>query len=878
MSKTPKHTFQAIEAGDLSAGQARAELQHLAAEIARHDALYHQKDAPEISDADYDALVRRNAAIELRFPDLVRPDSPSRRVGSAPAEAFGKIRHDVPMLSLGNAFADEDVADFVARVRRFLGLGGGAPLAFTAEPKIDGLSISIRYEKGRLVQAATRGDGAEGENVTQNVMTIKEIPHTLKGADVPDLIDVRGEIYLGHDDFRALNEAQAAVGEKVFANPRNAAAGSLRQLDSSITAKRPLRFFAYAWGAASKLPAKTQSGVVVAYRNWGLPANPRMKVCRDADEMIAFYRDLGDRRARLGYDIDGVVYKVDDLALQERLGFVSRAPRWAIAHKFPAEQATTILRDIEIQVGRTGSLTPVAKLEPVTVGGVVVSNATLHNEDEIARKDVRIGDTVIVQRAGDVIPQVVSVVLDKRPKGAKKFAFPTECPVCKSAATREIDEKTGQPDVVRRCAGGLICAAQAKERLKHFVSRNAFDIEGLGDESIEYFFNADLIKNPADIFSLEARDRNRVPRLRDVEGFGDKSVEQLFRSINARREIELHRFIFALGIRNIGETTAQHIARLFDRPNDFIAFARSLLPARLKIWGDVLLDRCSPLPLHQSDASEHDAMALADLVRSAYRKEIHGKAKLRYLEGVGPVAAEAMTLGLYRFLREHPKERPDVLHALELSKLRTPKQIEKAIQAAHRLTPPQQLNVILSDAISSCEQAWEEFFLDLGNAFRGTIDVSFEIKEKLLEWPEVSSYFRGIMKGEFRLVENLSEISGVGDVAAFAILNFFSEAQNLRIVDELWVQLEVKQVARLAVRESAVTGKTVVFTGTLTKVSRNEAKAQAERLGAKVAGSVSKKTDYVIAGAEAGSKLDKAQELGVAVLTEDEWLALIGQG
>ena len=547
----------------LSEAEARAELERLAREIARHDELYYAQDDPEISDADYDALRQRNAAIEARFPSLIRTDSPSARVGAAPAAVFSKVRHAVPMLSLGNAFTEEDVVDFLARVRRFLGLAGEAVVELTAEPKIDGLSISLTYEDGRLVQAATRGDGTTGENVTPNVMTLKQVPRRLTGKGIPDLIEVRGEIYLRHDDFEKLNAEQAAAGAKVFANPRNAAAGSLRQLDSSITARRPLRFFAYGWGAASALPADTQFGVYERFEQWGLPLNPLMRLCRTAEEVLAFHREMEAQRATLGYDIDGVVYKVNRLDWQERLGFVSRAPRWAIAHKFPAEEVTTKLLDIEIQVGRTGALTPAAKLAPVTVGGVVVSNATLHNEDEIARKDIRIGDTVIVRRAGDVIPQVMGVVLDKRPKGAKPYKFPEVCPACGSAAVREVDEKTGRADVVRRCTGGLICPAQAKERLKHFVSRNAFDIEGLGEKQIEAFYDEGRIMQPADIFTLQQRDA-RLPedkRLAAKKGYGAKSIENLFKAIEARRKIGLDRFIYALGIRHVGETTARDLAK-----------------------------------------------------------------------------------------------------------------------------------------------------------------------------------------------------------------------------------------------------------------------------------------------------------------------------
>ena len=548
--------------GELTEVEAAAELKRLAEAIAHHDEVYYRQDAPEISDAEYDALRRRNAEIEARYPILRRADSPSQRVGAAPVEAFGKVRHALPMLSLGNAFDDAEVAEFAQRVRRFLGLGTQEPVEVVAEPKIDGLSISLTYESGRLALAATRGDGEEGENVTANVRTIRQVPQRLAGRGAPDRIEVRGEIYLPHADFKKLNEEQAAAGAKVFANPRNAAAGSLRQLDPSITARRPLRFFAYGWGDASSLPARTQSGVIHAFGSWGLPINPLMRVCAGVNDMLAFYREMALGRADLGYDIDGIVYKVNRLDWQERLGFVSRAPRWAVAHKFPAEEAVTRLLDITIQVGRTGALTPAAKLEPVTVGGVVVSNATLHNEDEIARKDIRVGDTVMVRRAGDVIPQVLGVVKEKRPHGAKPYKMPDVCPACGSHAVREVDEK-GRADVVRRCTGGLVCPAQRKERLKHFVSRNAFDIEGLGEKQIELFYDEGRIMQPADIFTLAARDA-RLPeaeRLAEKKGFGARSVENLFNAIEARRRIPLDRFIYALGIRHIGETTARDLAK-----------------------------------------------------------------------------------------------------------------------------------------------------------------------------------------------------------------------------------------------------------------------------------------------------------------------------
>jgi DNA ligase (NAD+) len=696
----------------LTDAEAAAELERLAREIAHHDDLYYAHDAPEISDADYDALRLRNGAIEARFPGLVRPDSPSSRVGAAPVAAFGKVRHAVPMLSLGNAFSEEDVVDFVARVRRFLGLAADQVVELTAEPKIDGLSISLTYRDGKLVQAATRGDGTEGENVTNNVLTMHQIPRRLTGKGVPELIEVRGEIYLRHDEFEKLNAEQAAAGQKVFANPRNAAAGSLRQLDASITARRPLRFFAYGWGAASTLPAETQSGVYESFQKWRLPLNPLMRVCETVEEVLAFHRRMEADRATLGYDIDGVVYKVNRLDWQTRLGFVSRAPRWAIAHKFPPQEAMTRLNDIEIQVGRTGALTPAAKLEPVTVGGVVVSNATLHNEDEIARKDIRIGDTVIIRRAGDVIPQVMGIVLDKRAKGSKPYKFPEVCPACGSAAVREVDEKTGRADVVRRCTGGLICPAQAKERLKHFVSRNAFDIEGLGDKQIELFYDEGRIMQPADIFTLAKRDA-RLPedkRLSEKKGFGAKSVENLFKAIEARRSIGLDRFIYALGIRHIGETTARDLAKAL---GTFAAFKSAGL-----------------------------AVAAGGKDSEAYR--------------------------------------------------------------------------------------------------------------------------------------DLDNIEGIGETVVDALSDFFSEPHNIRALDDLLAEVRVEPFVRTATSASPVTDKTIVFTGTLEKMTRGEAKALAERLGAKVAGSVSKKTDYVVAGADAGSKLTKAREAGVTVLTEEEWLKLAG--
>src|SRR5215475_2872028 len=576
----------------LTSAEAEKELDRLAKEIGRADRKYHGEDAPEISDADYDALRRRNAEIEARFPLLVRADSPSHRVGAAVSEKFAKILHAKPMLSLDNAFSDDDVADFLDRVRRFLGLKDDQDIAVTAEPKIDGLSASLRYEKGVLVQGATRGDGSEGEDITANLRTISDIPLRLKGKP-PAVLEVRGEVYMTHKAFEALNKRQAKDGKPTYANPRNSAAGSVRQLDPAITASRALNFFAYTWGEISELPAKSQSGMLEKFQEYGFIVNPLVKQCETLDAVLKFYRDIETKRAKLGYDIDGVVYKVDRLDLQERLGFVSRSPRWAVAHKFPAEQAETVLEDIEIQVGRTGKLAPVARLKPVTVGGVVVSNATLHNEDEIERLDARIGDSVVIQRAGDVIPQILRVITEKRPKSAKPYKFPEKCPVCGSHAVREVDEKTGKMDVDRRCTGGLICDAQTVERLKYFVGRDQFDIEGLGGTMIELFHEKGLLKEPADIFALTdkpekvskvlaahraalseerraAEGKEPVKKDKKEKEREDKVVENLMAAIERRRTIGLDRLINALGIRHVGETTARLLARHYRSIDAFL--------------------------------------------------------------------------------------------------------------------------------------------------------------------------------------------------------------------------------------------------------------------------------------------------------------------
>ena len=707
-----------VAARNLSRQQAEEVLAWLAAEIARHDTLYHAEDTPEISDADYDRLVRRNKAVEARFPGLVRADSPSGRVGAAPARGFAKIHHDVPMLSLANAFSDEDMEEFVGGLRRYLKDLSDDPavtLELLAEPKIDGLSASLLYREGVLERAATRGDGTTGEDITANVRTIAEIPAQLHGS-VPEVIEVRGEIYMTRDDFAGMNARQEAIGGKLFANPRNAAAGGVRQIDPEITRSRPLRFFAYGWGQLSAPVAARQSDFLARMHDWGLPVNQRTQLCRDLDTVKAVYQDLAAARAALPYDIDGVVYKVDRLDWQQRLGFVSRAPRWAIARKFPAEQAITRLNDIIIQVGRTGALTPVAVLEPVNVGGVIVSRATLHNADEIDRKDVRVGDQVIVQRAGDVIPQVVSVVLGSRPADAKSFTFPDRCP-----CALETPVIRPEGEVVARCSGELACPFQQVEKLRHFVSRGAFDIEGLGEKQIKLFFDKGVIRSPAAIYKLERWNETADPPLQDWDGWGAKSVDRLFEAIRERQTIGLDRFIYGLGIRQVGEATARLLARHY---------------------GD--------LPSWQ-----------AAMLRAAGER----------------------------------KESPDA---------RKPD--------------------------------------DVGEAFA-----------------------------------DLCNIDQIGLSVADDLIAFFSEPHNVAVVTDLAAELTVEPVVVADVANSPVAGKTVVFTGSLDTMSRSEAKSRAEALGAKVAGSVSAKTDYVVVGADAGSKARKATELGVKTLTEQAWLALIGQ-
>ncbi len=700
----------------LTKAQAKVEHKRLSLELEGHDKYYYQEDAPKISDAEYDALRKRFNAIEARFPEFVTDQSPSQKIGAAPSGKFRKVRHAVAMLSLDNAFAEQDVLDFAGRIRRFLKLDEGDKIDFSAEPKIDGLSMSLRYEGGELVTAATRGDGAEGEDVTANIRTLKDVPHKLKGHNVPDICEVRGEVYMTKKGFLALNERQKAAGDTIFVNPRNSAAGSLRQKDPAITASRPLGFFAYAWGQMSAMPEATQSGMIGWFERCGFKTNPLTKLCHSVEQLIAFHRKIEEQRAKLDYDIDGVVYKVDRIDWQERLGFVSRTPRWAIAHKFPAERATTVLRDIEIQVGRTGSFTPVGKLEPVGVGGVIVQNVTLHNEDYIKGiggdgeqlregRDIRIGDTVVIQRAGDVIPQVVDVVIDKRPKDAKPYHFPKKCPCPLHTDVVREETATGEEGSRARCTGEFACPYQKIEHLKLFASRRAFDIEGLGEKQIAFFFEQGWVEEPADIFTLPRRNSNL--KLEQIEGYGETSVRNLFAAIEERRRIALERFIFALGMRHVGETTALALARGYGSWKAF-----------------------------------HDAC-----------------------------------------LR--------------------------------------------------------------------------------------------VAKGDEEAMTEMDALDQIGDTVIASIKAYFGESHNRGIVERLTKEVTILDAERPK-SNSAIAGKTVVFTGSLERMTRDEAKAMAERLGAKAAGSVSKKTDYVVAGPGAGSKLAEAKKHGVEVLTEDEWLKMIG--
>jgi len=717
MAKAAK-TRKLPDVADLTRAQAKVEHMRLTLQLKALGEAYYDRDAPTISDAEYDALKARYKQLETHFPELFDLFSETYQVGASSARGFKKVRHAIPMPSLENAFAEQDVEDFVSTIRRFLKLDDDEKIAYSAEPKIDGLSMSLRYEGGELVTAATRGDGAEGEDVTANIRTLEDVPKKLKGRKVPRICEVRGEVYMTKKAFLALNERQKAAGDTVFANPRNSAAGSLRQKDSSITASRPLGFFAYAWGEMAEMPEDTQSGMIAWFEHCGFKTNPLTKICHSVEQLIAFHRKIEEQRARLDYDIDGVVYKVDRLDWQERLGFVSRTPRWAIAHKFPAERAMTVLRDIEIQVGRTGSFTPVGKLEPVGVGGVIVQNVTLHNEDYIRGignkgeelregRDIRIGDTVVIQRAGDVIPQVVDVVIDKRPKDAKEFHFPKKCPCPLHTDVVREETAAGEEGSRARCTCEFACPFQKIEHLRLFASRRAFDIEGLGEKQIQFFFEEQWVKEPADIFTLQKR--NAKLKLEEIEGYGETSVRNLFAAIEERRRISLERFIFALGMRHVGETTALALARGYGSWNAFHE-------ACLKVAKD-----------------DEDAIAEMDA------------------------------------------------------------------------------------------------------------------------------------------------LDQIGDTVIASIKAYFGESHNRGIVERLVKELDEIIDAERPKSNSAVSGKTVVFSGSLEKMTRDEAKATAERLGAKAAGSVSKKTDYLIAGPGAGSKLADAKKHGVTVLTEDEWLKMVGE-
>lgn len=864
--------FANIEIQHLDEQQALSELKRLAEEIARHDKLYFQKDDPEISDSDYDALRQRNLAIEDKFPDLVLDASPSKRVGAAPVDGFEKAAHAVPMLSLGNAFSREDVEDFSSRVRRFLSLDNDAPLPIVAEPKIDGLSISLTYSKGEFVRAATRGDGRVGEDVTHNIMTIAEIPKRIKG-NFPELFDIRGEVYMGHDDFVALNEQNEKTGQKTFANPRNAAAGSLRQLDPSITAKRPLKFFAYSLGDAQVLGVKHHSDVLAQFDAWGFPVNPLTKVCRSVDELMERYEHIALNRSDLGYDIDGVVYKVDDLALQERLGFVSRAPRWAVAHKFEAEKAVTQLEAIEIQVGRTGALTPVAKLTPVTVGGVVVSNASLHNEDEIARKDVRVGDYVVVQRAGDVIPQIVEVVLDKRKKNLEIYKFPIRCPICGSAALREVNTRTGALDAKRYCSGGLVCKAQILEKLTHFVSKNAFNIDGLGKKQIEFLFETNRILTFVDIFLLEENDGIKFSLLGKEDGWGDKSVENLWSSINNSKKISLNKFLYSLGISHIGERASTLISQQFSTVNEFLEYVLDLRVKRDEIW--------SRLPRHMKmiglpniDLENNYLIEASQACQSAYKMARYHKNEIRYLKDAGPVLTEKITSQLFYKIIERNSTELKNLETNELSELLRISAFEEKL--------------ITKNQFKKLDIQLEEFgglFFKLATIFKEVRSVWINCLTKLyvdnevdlseISWIKFSALVDDFSKKEFQLIQPITSIDGLGDQVGFEFLNFMCQEANVVVIDKLISEVDIF-LDKIEIDEgSSVSNQTVVFTGKLELMSRAEAKAQAERLGAKVAGSVSAKTNIVVAGPGAGSKLKKAEELGVKVLTEQEWLDLI---
>jgi len=889
LSQVPKGTldemFSALSVSAIARAAGRDELKSVRDDLARGkipglrnafenfrtfaailDSQYNTSLKTSYTDAQYDAI--RAIANLIREIDPSLPQD--TKVGAKPSSTFAKIQHRRPMLSLENAFNDMDVTDFVGRIRRSLDLGVGADIAFTAEPKIDGLSMSLRYEDGELKVAATRGDGAEGEDVTANIKTLKDVPHKLKGRSVPKICEVRGEIYMTKADFLLLNKRQAEIGGQIFSNPRNSSVGSLRQKDPSVTASRPLRFFAYAWGEMSKMPADRQSSMLEWLESVGFHVNPIWKLCHSAEELLAFHHAIELKRAKLEYDIDGVVYKVDRIDWQSMLGFVEgqRAPRWAIAHKFEAEKASTVVRDIEIQVGRTGALTPVAKLEPVTVGGVVVQNATLHNEDEIRRLDVRRGDTVIIQRAGDVIPQVVGVVTD-RPRGIEQFKFPDVCPVCGSHAVREVNPRSGKENAVRRCSGGLVCSAQAIERLRHFVSRSAFDIEGLGEKQIALFYERGWVREPADIFRLEGR--NADLHLEQEEGFGETSVGKLFDAIRERKSVDLNRFIYALGIPDIGETTARLLARHFNSAEGFVQRFSDGVGKILSVWRDDVEQNSK---IRFSGGNSNRLKELFDLFHEKVDYEQYYIAKIRYVEGVGPVTASRIAEATYALMRSAEvndvlRWRNELAHVPRFS-------VTAQQKFLGAFDGPAEAFAAVVEVVSCCERSWQAIADDFEE--RVNIDFSKTNYSRLLSqgWPHLSKHVWGVIDRETKEFSDVLSLEGFGEIACYAAIRFFMEERNVEVIRSLLEVVDVKGLAPTK-RNSSIAGKIVVFTGKLETMTREAAEEQAVQLGAKAASSVSKKTDYLIAGPGGGSKLAEAQKHSVEILSEKEWLKLIGE-
>jgi DNA ligase (NAD+) len=853
------------------------ELAELARDIARHDRLYHAKDQPEITDAEYDALVARNRALEARFPHLIRSDSPSRRVGAPVAEGFAKSRHGEPMLSLDNVFSAEEFSDFCKRIRRFLGLAETEALAFVGEPKIDGLSINLLYEDGLFIKGATRGDGAEGEDVTANLLTIPSLPRHLN-PPFPASIEIRGEVFMEKADFLAFRatqeeaaearEARRTAGKKlgeavvIPANPRNAAAGSLRQLDARITATRPLKLLAYAMGAASEAPAETHHDFLDALRRWGFAVNPLSQRLESEDAAENFQAEIGAGRSALAYDIDGVVYKLDRIDWQRRLGFVGRTPRWAVAWKFAAAQAVTKLLDIEIQVGRTGALTPRAVMEPVNVGGVVVRHATLHNEDEIARKDVRIGDTVMLQRAGDVIPQVLGVVDGSEHQERPIFRFPIRCPVCSSPAVRAIDPRTGDLDKVRRCTGGISCEAQQIEALVHFVGRQAMNIDGLGERQLALFHERGLVRDVADIFKLWEFERDSSEPISSWEGYGPKSVKKLLDAINERRRITFSKLLFALGIPEVGQQMSKNVALKFSDFRTLVDQIDEIQSKRAEIWQSALEEfalKCLGSPsiaFFLSDASngQYDWIEFADLVRAATTHERYAIRHFLAIDGFGPITALEMIRdfiidGNSRLLRSQTAKWGRLILSFQ-----TAEKIEEELHTA----------------AAEILEGWQKFFDEFLRNFQGR-EANFWVR---VETNRILGFFDSVLQNEQKAVYPVTQIADFGPTRAFSLISFLSNLKNREVIERLSKEVQIEQ--RETGSKTPFAAKTMVFTGTLEKMTRDEAEALAERLGAKVTKSVSKKTDFLVVGADAGSKAAKAAELGVKTLTEADWIEMAG--